>query len=83
MTRGSADFTVGQATLISSQAAVSQSIGVAEANMEEAGLVGATTANAGIAGLAATIAASQQLAVLTTANGYLGRAVVNGANAST
>ncbi len=81
--RGTAAYTTAQASLGGAQASIGQSISSAEATLSGAGLGTAGSAGAGITGLSSSLNASQQLAALTAAQAYTGRAAINLANAST
>lgn len=81
--RGSTAFIAAQSNLANTQVGLSQAITTAEMQLDDVTLTGATTSGDGIDGLAAAVASSQQLAALTNARGYLGRAAVNIATAST
>lgn len=82
-TLGSADYVATQASLLSAQNALKQAIGVAEATVTSSTLSSATSAPAGVAALGTVTGAAQQLGGLAIAQGYLGRAATNLANAST
>lgn len=81
--RGASDYVAAQGSLTATQGALSQSMGSAEAALNGSGLGSASSAAAGISGLGAAVGSAQQLAGLATARGYVGRAAINLANAST
>lgn len=82
-TLGSADYVTAQAGLLSAQSGLRQAIGAAEATIENTALSSATSAPTGVAALGTATGAAQQLGGLVIAQGYLGRAATNLANAST
>lgn len=82
-TRGSADYSAAGAAIGSAQTTIGTSLADAGAALSSAGLVGATSADAGVTGLNAAAQAAGQIGQLTQASGYIGRAAVNLANAST
>ncbi len=74
---GTSEYMVAQASLGGAQTNISQGISTAEAAVMNSGLSSASSPSAGIASLGAATSASQQLAALTTAQGYIGRAELN------
>jgi hypothetical protein len=82
-TRGSADYSAAGAAIGSAQTTIGTSLADAGAALSSAGLVGAMSADAGVTGLNAAAQAARQIGQLTQASGYIGRAAVNLANAST
>lgn len=82
-TVGSAGYAAAQAGLLSAQGALSQAIGAAESAIAGATLSSAITASAGATALGTVTNAAQRLGGLAIAQGYLGRAATNLANAST
>jgi hypothetical protein len=83
-TQGTAAFGSAQSSLRSAQSALGTGIGSAESTLGAASLqlASASTARDGIMALGSATQGAQQLGALTTARGYLGRAVANFANAS-
>jgi hypothetical protein len=81
--RGSSDFARALLALNASRAELSQAIVEAEVLLNGSGLVEAVSAGEGAAGLGRAAQASQQLAILTTASGYLGRAATSLMNVGT
>jgi hypothetical protein len=83
MVRGTAAYVAGQSSLASAQIALGSAATAAAVTLDGAGLNGATSAAAGIAGLSIAVSSAQQLSLLTNAQAYTGRAANNLANAST
>jgi hypothetical protein len=81
--RGSADFVTAQSAFGAAQATTATTLGSAEGQLGSVLLQGPMSAGTGVAQLATAVGAAQQLAAVAAANGYLGRAAVNLANAST
>lgn len=82
-TIGSADYVAAQAGLLSAQNALSRAMGAAEATITGVTLSSPASASAGVTALETATSAAQQLGGLAIAQGYLGRAATNLANAST
>jgi hypothetical protein len=80
---GTTAYNLAQTSLSGAQASVAQGIGSAESTINGIGLAGATSASTGITGFQSALGSSQQLACLTAARAYLGRAGVNLSEAST
>ncbi len=81
--RGASDYVGALASLGAAQGAVSQATGSAEAALNSAGLATASSAAVAVPGLGAAVLSAGQLAALAAAGGYVGRAAINLANAST
>ncbi len=81
--RDTGAYVSAQTAVAGVQASLSQAVATAEGTLTGAGPFTAGPAAAGVAGLTGATAASQQLASLTAAQGYLGRTSVNLANAGT
>ena len=82
-TSGTAAFAAAQSSLAGAQSTLNAGLVASENLLEGTNLIGASTANAGIAGLSQATNAAGQLSQITQARSYLGRAAVNLANAST
>lgn len=81
--RGTSDYAGALASLGAANDASSTAISSAETALNTSGINTASSASAGVTALNAAVSANQQLAGLAIAQGYLGRATVNLANAST
>lgn len=80
---GTSDYTAAQTSLGNAQASVTQGVATAESALIGSGFGSASSPGAGITSLGTAISAAQQLATLTTAQGYIGRAALNLLNAGT
>ncbi len=82
--QGTASFNAAQSGLRAAMSMLGDGIGSAESTIAAASLqlASATTAEGGVAALGSATLGSGQLGALTTARGFLGRATVNLANAS-
>lgn len=83
--RGTLGFKSAQASLSAAQASINAGVNTGETGLTSAAtvLTDADTAQDGIVALNGATENARQLALLTNARGYLGRAAVNLANAST
>ncbi|MGA9865705.1 MAG: hypothetical protein WBQ75_04615 [Acetobacteraceae bacterium] len=81
--RGTADYAGAQGSLAAVQSAFSQTMSSTEVTLNSTNLGSASSASDTIATLGTAVLSSQQLAGLAIANGYVGRAASNLANAST
>ena len=82
-TRNSTDFVAAQRSLVATRLTISGAMETAESSLSGLDFSPTGSANDGVTRLMAALGASNQLAALSTANGYLGRAAVNLDNAST
>jgi hypothetical protein len=82
-TRNSTNFVGAQRSLASSRSVISGAMGSAESSLAGLDFGRTGSADDGINRLTAALGASNQLAALSTANGYLGRAAINLDNTST
>ena len=80
---GTAAYGAAYAAINTGQASIATATANTEPTLPQTALFGAGTPSDAIAGTNAAVTASGQLAALSTANTYLGRAAANMANAST
>ena len=80
---GTAAYGTAYAAINTGQASIATATANTEPTLPQTALFGAGTPSDAIAGTNAAVTASGQLAALSTANTYLGRAAANMANAST
>ena len=82
-TSGTAAFAAANSSLSSAQSTLDTGLVASEASLSGSGLIGATTANAGVTGLSQATNAAGKLSQISQARSYLGRTIVNLAKAST
>lgn len=81
--RGTSDYSEVLSSLSLARGSIAQSMQAAEPGLATTQFQSASSASTATASLVAAVASAQKVAALSTANGYIGRAIVNLANAST